>query len=132
MRWPTLSIALAVHDAQISEHGGHAGVRDRGALEAALARPQTHAAYADPPPDMAELAAVLAHAIVRSHPFVDGNKRTSLVLTGVFFGLNGYELQATEVEVVPMWLELAAGTVDEQTLAAWLRQRIVEADERKG
>jgi death-on-curing protein len=103
-------------------------VRDRGALEAALARPQTHAAYADLPPDIAELAAVLAHAIARTHPFIDGNKRTSLVLTEGFLDLNGYDLQASDIETVAPWLELAAGTVDERTLAAWLRERVVKRE----
>ncbi len=124
MRWPSLSVALAVHDEQIAEHGGRGGVRDRGALEAALARPQTHAAYADPPPDIADLAAILTQGIARNHPFVDGNKRTSMVLTGIFLGLNGYELDADQADVVTMWDALASGVADETALAAWLRTRI--------
>lgn len=124
MLWPTLSVALAVHEEQIAEHGGRTGIRDRNALEAALARPRSHAAYSDPSPDIATLAAVLAHA-ASSHPFVDGNKRTSLVLTEGFLDLNGCALRASDEETVAMWLDLAAGAIDEKALAAWLRERIV-------
>ena len=74
--WIERTLALAIHERQLSEHGGGSGVRDEALLESALARPQQLFAYGDPPPDLAALAASLAFGLARNHPFVDGNKRT--------------------------------------------------------
>ena len=77
-QWIDAAVVLAVHDQQLVEHGGSAGVRDMGLLESALARPEQLAAYGDP--DIFDLAATYAHGIARNHPFVDGNKRTAYVV----------------------------------------------------
>ena len=74
--WLEKALTLAIHDRQLAEHGGSAGVRDETLLESVLARPQQLFAYGDPVPDLAELAASLAFGLARNHPFVDGNKRT--------------------------------------------------------
>src|SRR5437867_9546664 len=76
----------AIHDRQLAEHGGPAGVRDAGALQSALARAQNLAAYGEP--DAADLAAAYAFGVVRNLPFVDGNKRTAWVLARLFLALN--------------------------------------------
>ena len=75
--WLTKALVLAIHDRQLAEHGGSAGVRDEGLLESALARPQQLHAYGDPAPDLADLAAALASGLARNHPFVDGKKRSA-------------------------------------------------------
>ena len=72
--WLSRRVILAIHDEQLAEHGGRAGIRDEGLLESALARPLNRASYGEP--GIADLAAVYAQAIVHNHPFVDGNKRT--------------------------------------------------------
>src|SRR3546814_12112128 len=77
--WIEKPLILLLHDRQIAEHGGLAGVRDENLLQSALARPQQLYAYGDPPPDLAALAASLAHGIARNHAFVDGNKRSAIV-----------------------------------------------------
>ena len=77
--WLSRRFILAIHDEQLAEHGGALGVRDEGLLESALARPPNRAGYGEP--DVAELAALYAIAIVRNHPFVDGNKRVSVTVT---------------------------------------------------
>lgn len=117
-----------MHEDQLSEHGGGVGIRDRGLLQTALAKPVQAASYGDPPPDLATLAAAYAHGIARLHPFIDGNKRTSLVAAETFIDLHGYRLDATDIECVPIWLALAAGDLDEAELAAWLRDRLRPAD----
>src|SRR3546814_9695390 len=87
--WIEKPLILLLHDRQIAEHGGLAGVRDENLLQSALARPQQLYAYGDPPPDLAALAASLAHGIARNHAFVDGNKRSAIVACETFVELNG-------------------------------------------
>ena len=125
--WLTRDLALAIHERQLSEHGGGIGVRDETLLESALARPQQLFAYGDPAPDLAALAASLACALAKNHPFVDGNKRTAHVCYYVFLALNDGHLDAPLDEMYVKMLGLAEGSLDEATFAAWLRPRIVVA-----
>ena len=122
--WIRRAFALAIHDRQLSEHGGGSGVRDEGMLESALARPQQLYAYGDPPPDLADLAASLAFGLARNHPFVDGNKRTAAVACETFVMLNGASLDATDLELYPVYVALAEGSLSEADFAAWLRPRL--------
>ena len=122
--WLQKAIVMAIHDRQIAEHGGSAGVHDEGLLESALARPQQLQAYGDPSPDLADLAAALASGLARNHPFVDGNKRTAHVAYRTFLALNGAELVATDEEKYIAMLALAEGKLGESDFAAWLRARI--------
>lgn len=122
--WLEKALALAIHDRQLAEHGGSAGVRDEGLLESALARPQQLHAYGDPAPDLADLAAALAYGLARNHPFLDGNKRTAHVAYRTFLALNGAELVATDEEKYVMMLALAEGKLAERDFAAWLRERV--------
>ena len=122
--WIRRPFALAIHDRQLSEHGGGSGVRDDGMLESALARPQQLYAYGDPPPDLADLAASLAFGLARNHPFVDGNKRTAAVACETFVMLNGASLDATDLELYPVYVALAEGSLSEADFAAWLRPRL--------
>jgi len=125
--WIEKRFALAIHDRQLSEHGGIPGVRDEGLLDSALARPQQLHAYGDPPPDLADLAASLAFGLARNHPFLDGNKRTAAVACETFIVLNGGILQADDLALYPVYVALAEGTLSEADFAAWLRRHIVEA-----
>src|SRR5438552_360670 len=96
--WVLKSTILKIHDAQIAEHGGSAGLRDEGLLESALSHPQNLHAYSEP--SLFELATVYAERIAKNHPFVDGNKRTAYVVMVLFLKLNGYELTAPKEERV--------------------------------
>ena len=125
--WIGKRLALAVHDRQIAEHGGDGGIRDEALLESALARAQQVDAYGDPPPDLALLAATLAHALVRNHPFVDGNKRTAHVCYRVFLTLNDAELVASEDAKYIAMLRLAEGTWSVDDFADWMRGHLVLA-----
>ena len=125
--WIRRAFALAIHDRQLAEHGGSNGVRDEGMLESALARPEQLHAYGDPPPDLADLAdlaASLAFGLARNHPFVDGNKRTAAVACEVFVMLNGATIEATDLELYPLYVALADGSLPEADFAAWLRPRL--------
>ena len=117
--WLSRELILAIHDEQIAEHGGAAGVRDEGLLESALARPLNHASYGEP--DHAELAALYATGIVRNHPFIDGNKRTGFAALFMFLALNGVEFEPPEVDATMAMLRLAAGTITDKEFIDWVR-----------
>lgn len=122
--WVERTLALAIHDRQLAEHGGGGGVRDDALLDSALARPQQLCAHGDPPPDLADLGASLAFGLARNHPFVDGNKRTAHVCYRVFLALNGADLVANDEGKYVAMLSLAEGSLSEPDFAAWLRARI--------
>lgn len=120
--WISVELAEAIHDRQLAEHGGSTGLRDRGMMESALARPRQLLAYGGADIDMPALAAAYAYGIARNHPFVDGNKRTAYVVCRTFLLLNGWDLVGPLAERYPVFLGLAAGELDEPELAAWLRE----------
>jgi len=121
--WLERSVIFAVHDEQLVEHGGAAGLRDEGLLDSALARPLNLVAYGAP--DYADLAAAYGVGLAKNHPFVDGNKRTAYIATELFLLLNGYELTAGDAECVIAMLAVAAGELDEAGFSAWLRAHVV-------
>ena len=123
--WLTGADVLAIHDQLIAEHGGADGIRDIDLLASALARPQQLFAYGQSEPDMPALAAAYAFGIAKNHAFVDGNKRTSAVVTEAFLRLNGLGLTATDIEIVQTWSDLGAGLITEPELIDWLRQKTV-------
>jgi death-on-curing protein len=125
MRWTWVvdSVVLAVHEAQLAEHGGMPGLRDEGLLSSALARPQNLAAYGDRP-DAADLAGAYAFGLARNHPFLDGNKRTAFVVMELFLSLNGWTFTAGDAECISVMESLAAGVLPEKDLAAWLRLHV--------
>jgi len=115
--------ALAIHERLLALHGGARGVRDAGLLASALARPRQIAAYAEDA-GVIELAAAYTVAIVRNHPFVDGNKRTGFVLGALFLELNGGRFVADEAATTQAVMGLADGSLDEAGYAAFLRANI--------
>jgi death-on-curing protein len=121
--WIETRDVIAIHDRLLVLYGGATGVRDRGLLESALARPRQHHAYADSP-DMAEMAALYTAGVVRNHPFVDGNKRTGFLVGVLFLELSGFEFRASEEDATQAVTSLAAGTMDEAGYLAWLRENI--------
>jgi death-on-curing protein len=115
--------ALALHNRLLALDGGALGLRDTGLLQSALARPQQLHAYGDNP-DIIEMAAAYIAGIVRNHPFIDGNKRAGFLVGVLFLELNGYRFTAPEESAAQAILGLAAGTLDEPALAAWLRANV--------
>lgn len=117
--WLDADLALAIHDRQLAEHGGPAGVRDRGVLESALARPINQWAYGLD--DRCALAAAYAFGVARNHPFTDGNKRTAWVLARLFLRLNGVSISFDQRDAVRIVQTLAAGDLTEDELTDWFR-----------
>jgi death-on-curing protein len=115
---------LALHAQQLRKYGGGAGVRDRGALESALARPAATFGGEDLYPDIANKAAALMHSLALNHPFVDGNKRVAAFSAIVFAESNGHEFLATPDELVQTTLAVAEGKLAVEALAIWFRQRL--------
>ena len=128
-KWVEVELVLAVHEAQLAEHGGATGVRDRGVLESALARAKNLSAYRQP--DVAELAAAYGFGIAKNHAFVDGNKRTAFVAIELFLGLNGYVFEADDAQCVLVMLSVAAGSLGESDLASWIRKNISRAGPKR-
>ncbi len=118
--WLSLDLILAIHDEQIAEHGGAAGLRDAGLLESALARPLNLASYGTP--DIAELGATYALAIARTRPFITGNKRAAFVALVLFLALNDTAFAPPQVEAAITMLSMAAGDLDDPTFIAWVRR----------
>lgn len=119
IEWLSLPLVLAIHDEQLVEHGGSGGIRDMALLESALNRPLNKWNYENA--ELPELAAAYAFGIARNHPFVDGNKRTSLLALYTFLGINGVDFVVPEADAAAMILALAAGEVSEESLARWIR-----------
>ena len=116
--WLKEGVVLAVHDELIEEHGGSQDIRDMGLLSSALARPLQKATYSES--SVFDLAAAYAFGIIRNQPFIDGNKRTGFLAAYTFLALNGWELNAPEVEAVAFVLALATDEIDETEFSKWL------------
>ena len=120
--WITKEAALAMHERQLAEHGGGAGVRDEGLLESALSRPQNQFFYKDEHVSIFDMAAAYAYGIATNHPFVDGNKRSALAVAQTFLALHGYWFSGSFEEEYDVFIKLASGVIDEETLATWFEK----------
>jgi death-on-curing protein len=113
----TVADVLGMHTVLMQRYGGAGGVRDPGALEAALFRPQT--GYYD---DIIAEAAALVESLAINHPFVDGNKRIAFAAADVFLRINGWCLKRPSMVIHKEMLQLfESGTFDIAHLEPWLR-----------
>ncbi len=124
--WVLERAVFAIHQRQIAEHGGSAGVRDAGLLDSALNRPKNLFYYSEVQPTRPALAAAYAYGIACNHPFVDGNKRTAFVVCETFLKLNGLAVVATQQEKYETFMALAAGRLSENELKSWLETHTSE------
>ncbi len=122
-QWLARTVVDAMHGDQLREHGGLPGVRDENALESALARPRQKWIDGEER-DLAALAAAYGFGIAKSHPYRDGNKRIALLAIATFLGVNGYDLDATDADVVTTMVATAAGRLSEAEVARWIRDHI--------
>lgn len=120
-RWLSEQQVIRIHDQQLAIHGGPPGLRNAGLLGSAVARP-CHT-WAHGVEDLADLAAAYAFGLSANHPFVDGNKRTALVTLVTFLRLNRVPFHADEYEAAAAMIALAAGEIEEEGLARWIRDR---------
>ncbi len=125
-KWLTMEMALAIQDEQLALFGGAQGLRDQGLLENALSRPQNRFHY-DPHASLFELAAAYCYGVVKNHPFMDGDKRTGLLCIQAFLVLNGYSFDPDQAQEVTTILALAAGEVEEDQLARWIKDNASKA-----
>lgn len=123
-RWVSASVVHAIHDRQLAQHGGLAGIRDPGAVESALARPQNLAAYGEP--DACDLAAAYAWGLARNHGFSDGNKRTAWVTARLFLADNGCRLRFDAADAVRTVEAVAGGNLAEDVLASWFHRHLTD------
>jgi death-on-curing protein len=118
----TVAEVLMLHARLIQRTGGSGGVREMGLLESALARPKATFDQNELYPDLWTKAAALMHSLIRSHPFVDGNKRTALTATGLFLELNGHKLLADNQAVLEFIRQVAIGAIGLGAMARWLEE----------
>lgn len=116
--WVLREVVLIAHEQSLGEFGGAAGIRDEGLLDSALSKPENLFAYGTP--SVFQLAASYGFGLVKNHPFIDGNKRIGFIVAVVFLQLNGWRLEASEVDATLQTLALAAGELSEAEFAEWL------------
>jgi death on curing protein len=120
------SEVLFLHTRLIQTSGGMPGLRDRGALEAALAAPQQRAHYEAA--DALCCAATYAYHLSQAHAFLDGNKRVAAAATELFLELNGLTLPATDRELIDLFMQIAANMLSrdsvEQLLRLWMDRKL--------
>ncbi len=119
----TVADVLGMHTVLMQRYGGAPGVRDHGALEAALFRPQT--GYYE---DIVAEAAALLESLAINHPFVDGNKRIAFAAADVFLRINGWRLQRAPMQLHTELMQMfESGTFDIAHLDPWLRSFAIAA-----
>ena len=126
MRYLTLEEIISLHAKLLAQSGGISGLRDRGALESAVAQPEMSFDGKDLYRTIAEKAAAVGYSLIQNHCFLDGNKRLGHAAMEVFLVLNGYEIEATIDEQEQLVLSLASGLMDRASLTEWLERRVVE------
>ncbi|MEX2569707.1 MAG: type II toxin-antitoxin system death-on-curing family toxin [Gemmatimonadota bacterium] len=119
--WLSWGIVEAIHFDQILQHGGFQGIKNEGLIESALGRPVNKWLYEGA--DIFTLAAAYGFGIAKNHGFEDGNKRTGFLAFYTFLGLNGYDFEAPEPEVVRVMNGVVEGTVSEEQFAVWIQER---------
>lgn len=121
--WVQTNVVLAVHNRQIAEHGGIFGIRDVKLLESALNKPKNHFSYSEKP-DFASMATLYACGIIQNHPFLDGNKRTGLVICQLFLNLNGYKIITSQKDKYLVIAKLAANQITENEFTKWVQKNL--------
>jgi death-on-curing protein len=116
--WVLREVVFLSHEQSLARFGGSAGLRDESLLDSALGKPLNLFAYGQP--TIFELAASCAFGLVKNHPFIDGNKRAGFIVAMTFLQINGWRLEASEVDATLRTLALAAGEINEADYAAWL------------
>ena len=121
--WVDLRLLVDLHAEILELTGGAPGLREEGLLQSALTRPVNRFAY-EGVDDLVELAAVYAVGVAKNHPFIDGNKRAAFACMGLFLLDNGLSLEATDEDATLAMRKVAAGEMDIDALAAWLRANV--------
>jgi len=122
-QWIDKQLLVILHDESLLLHGGASGIRDEGLLDSALNRAVNLALYSEP--DFADLAVAYAIGLAKNHAFMDGNKRVAFLAVGLFLGMNGYKLTATQTDATQTMLAVASGEIQETNFAQWIREHSI-------
>ena len=114
---------LAIYRRVMEATSGSGALRDRGLLEAALARPRASFGGEDLYPTLFDKAAALCHSITKNHPFTDGNKRVAYESTKIFLLMNGYRIHGSEDEKFKFVISIAEGLLDVPEISVWLKDK---------
>ncbi len=125
IRYLTLHDILAVYQTIMAQSGGLAGIQNLAALESAVAQPKMTFDQQELYPSVPEKAAALGFALIRNHPFIDGNKRVGHAAMEVFLLINGFEIQAPLDEQEQVILHLATGGMTRSDFTRWIQQHLV-------
>lgn len=128
MNYPDVEQIIALHSIIIEASGGSDGLRDKGALESAVAQPQMGFGGQDLYPSLPEKAAALSFSLVQNHPFVDGNKRIGFVAMVVFLQANDHTLSGSVDEKEAIVLQLAASELSREAWTEWVRAHLQPLD----
>jgi len=123
-RWIDKQLLVILHDESLVLHGGASGIRDEGLLDSALNRAKNLALYGQP--DYADLATAYVFGLSSNHAFVDGNKRVAFLALGLFLGLNGYKLTASQVDATLTMMSVAKGEIQESEFGQWIRAHTIQ------
>lgn len=121
-KYLTLEEVLCIHDMLIEKFGGSHGVRDLGLIESALARPSAGFGDYEAYPDIHLKSVVLAHSLLKNHPFIDGNKRTAMMAMEQFLFINGLTITAKKGDICQLALNIENNSLDEQSIADWIEK----------
>ena len=113
---------LFIHNLVVQKTGGSHGVRDLSMLLSALGRPQASFDGRDLYEDLFIKAAELLDSLIRNHPFVDGNKRVTIVSTALFLQKNGYSLSVDNEELVQFALDCAQSKNSLKEITTWIER----------
>jgi death-on-curing protein len=127
MNYLTPKQVLFIHSRLVTETGGSHGLRDLALLESAVARPRATFDSKEFYPDLFTKAAALMGLLINNHPFLDGNKRTGITATGLFFRINGWKLTASSKELVACTMRVAVEGLEIDELANWLWAKIIKS-----
>ena len=120
-----LKNVFQIHQAVIDEFGGATGIRNKGALEAALARPFNGFGDSEFYPEPSEKAAAILESIIKNHPFVDGNKRTGYFLMRALLMHYGKDIKASQDEKYDFVIKVASSQIKFDEIAAWIKEHEV-------
>ena len=125
-KWIDKRALLLLHEESLAMFGGARGMRDEGLLDPALAWPVNKYHY-DGGRDLAGLAAAYGFGVAKNHAFVDGNKRAAFLSIGLFLAINSARLEADRIDAIRTILALAAGELDEASLARWIAANLPDS-----
>ena len=117
---------LYFHTDQIKKYGGSYGIRDENLLESALAQPQATLKGDYLHKNIYEMASAYGYHLCKNHPFIDGNKRISLIAMYTFLFVNGYELKMDEKEIYLLIMGVANNSISKEELTEYIKKYTIK------